>query len=145
VTIDESAPAVARAEIEIAASLDVVWSVLADVVGWPRWSAAVKRVEVADELAPGSTFRWKVGPGMITSTVRELDPPSVFGWTGRTFGVRALHVHRLEERDGRTSVTSEESWDGWPVRLFRARMHAMLQRSLDDGLAALKAEAEQRA
>jgi len=121
VTIDESAPAVARAEIEIAASRDVVWSVLADVAGWPRWSAAVKRVELADELAPGSTFRWKVGPGTIASTVRELDPPSVFAWTGRTFGVRALHVHRLEsataarasrQRNRGTAGRSASSADG---------------------------------
>ena len=58
-TVDDDAPAVARAELEITASPEVVWSVLADVERWPSWHPDVKRVEHSGDLVPGSEFRWK--------------------------------------------------------------------------------------
>ena len=142
--IDSAAPAVARGEIDIAARPEVVWDVLADIEGWPRWNASIASAELDGELAPGSTFRWKAGPGTITSTLRHVDPPRELGWTGTTFGIKAVHVHRLEQRGDSTHVTSEESWAGLPVRLLRGRMQKTLQKALDEGLALLKAEAERR-
>ena len=142
--IDSAAPAVARGEIDIAARPEVVWDVLADIEGWPRWNASIASAELDGELAPGSTFRWKAGPGTITSTLRHVDPPRELGWTGTTFGIKAVHVHRLEQRGDSTRVTSEESWAGLPVRLLRGRMQKTLQKALDEGLALLKAEAQRR-
>jgi len=145
VEIDAAAPAIGRAEIDVAAAPEVVWSVLADIDGWPRWNASIASARLEGELAPGSTFRWKAGPGTITSTLREVDPPRELGWTGKTFGIKAVHVYRLEQRGDSTHVTSEESWDGLPVRLLRGRMQKTLQKALDEGLPLLKAEAERRA
>ena len=42
-------------------------------------------------------------------------------------------------------VSSEESWEGLLVRIFRGRMQKTLEESIDSGLGHLKAEAERRA
>ncbi|MCX6668651.1 MAG: hypothetical protein NTV25_02435 [Methanothrix sp.] len=57
----------------------------------------------------------------------------------------ACYVWRLEPRDGKTVVRTEESWEGPLVRIFRGPMQKMLQRAIDAGLRHLKAEAESRA
>lgn len=143
--IDRSAPAVAHSELEIDAPPDVVWGVLTDIAAWPSWNAEVKRAALEGPLAAGTSFRWKAGPGTIVSTVQRVEPPRVIAWTGRTLGIEAVHVHRLEPHGSSTLAMSEESWDGLPVRLLRRRMTRTLQAALDAGLRSLKAEAERQA
>lgn len=143
--IDTSAPATAHAVTTVAAPPETVWQVLTDISGWPSWNPEIKSVTLEGPLAAGTRFRWKAGPGTITSTLQLVEPPRSIGWTGTTLGIEAVHVHRLEGNGGATVVTSEESWDGLLVRLLRGRMRKTLQRSLDGGLGALKAEAERRA
>jgi hypothetical protein len=143
--IDRGAPAVARAEIEVTAPADVVWRVLTDMGSWPGWSSAVRSASLEGPLEPGTQFRWKAGRAAIVSTLQSVEPPSRIVWTGRTFGVEAIHVHTFEQHDRVTTVTSEESWNGLLVRLLRRRMTTMLQSSLEAGLRDLKAEAERAA
>jgi uncharacterized protein YndB with AHSA1/START domain len=142
VDVDRSAAAVARAEAEIAAPPERVWELITGIERWPEWNPDVKSASLDGEVAPGSTFRWKAGPGTITSTLRHVDPPHEIAWTGKTMGIAAVHVHRLEPREGGTRVVSEESWAGFPVRVLRGRMAKTLQTSLESGLAHLKAAAE---
>lgn len=73
-------------------------------------------------MAEGSEFRWKAGPATITSTLRRVERPRLLAWTGKTFGVSAIHVYRLEPRDGHTSVRTEESWEGLLARIFGGLM-----------------------
>jgi hypothetical protein len=145
VEIDASAPAVARSEIAIAAAAEVVWDVLVDVTDWPSWNRDVKAATLDGPIAEGTRFQWKAGPGTIKSTFQRVEPPRLIGWKGTTFGIRAIHVHRLEPRVDQTVVTSHESWDGLLVRLLRGKMASTLQNSLDSGLRYLKAEAQRRA
>jgi hypothetical protein len=90
-------------------------------------------------------FRWKAGPGTITSTLESVEPPKVIAWTGKTVGIKAIHVYQLEPRGETTIVKSDESWDGLIVRLFRGPMTKTLQKSTESGLRYLKTEAERRA
>jgi hypothetical protein len=60
-------------------------------------------------------------------------------------GIKAIHVHELERREGTTVVRSAESWDGLPVRLLRRSMGKSLQKAIDSGLSHLKIEAERQA
>jgi hypothetical protein len=143
-TVNESAPVIAATETEIAATLERVWELLANIERWPTWNPDVRSVSLSGPVAPGTVFRWKAGPSGITSTLHEVDPPRTLAWTGRTMGIRAGHVYRIEDRDGRTHVWTQESWEGFLPRLLRGRMHRMLQASLDTGLAHLKAAAERR-
>ena len=143
--IDASAPAVARGEIEIAASPEIVWRVLTDIANWPSWNPDVKSVSLEGPLAAGTRFRGKAGPGTITSTLRTVDPPHRIDWTGKTFGIKAVDVYELEPDDGGTLVRTAESWDGFPVRLFRRRLRKTLQEATNSGLRHLKLEAERLA
>jgi hypothetical protein len=143
--IENAAPAIARGEIDVAASPEIVWGVLTDIAGWPGWNPDVRSASLEGPLASGTRFRWKAGPGTITSTLQRVDPPHFIGWTGTTMGIRAIHVHRLEARGDSTLVRSEESWDGLLVRLLRRSLTRTLQKGIDSGLGHLKAEAERRA
>jgi uncharacterized protein YndB with AHSA1/START domain len=143
--IRENAPAVGRAQVQIAAHPDTVWHLLSDLEGWLRWKPNVRSVSLRGPLAPGSKFVWKAGPGTIRSTLREVDPPRRIVWSGATLGIKAIDVFRLEPRDDGTLVAQEESWEGLVVSLFAGRLRRTLQSSIDKGLADLKSEAERRA
>jgi uncharacterized protein YndB with AHSA1/START domain len=145
VDVDREAPVVARAEEQVAAPPESVWELVTGVDRWPEWNFDVKSASLDGGLAPGSTFRWKAGPGTIVSTLRTVEPPREVSWTGKTMGIAAVHVYRLEPADGGTHIVSEESWAGLPVRLLRRRMAKTLQTGLDQGLAHLKTAAERPA
>lgn len=140
--VKRDAPVLAAGEIEIASEPEAVWDVLTDFVAWPSWNPDVKSMAFEGGLAEGAEFRWKAGPGTITSTIRRVEPPLLIGWTGKTLGMSAVHVYRLERRDGGTLVTTEESFDGPIARLARRPLRRMLAASLEGGLRALKTRVE---
>jgi carbon monoxide dehydrogenase subunit G len=142
--IDRHAPVAGSSEIEIAAAPEVAWEVLTAIDRWPTWNPAVKSVSWEGPIGVGSRFRWKAGPGTITSTIKDLEPPRRIAWTGTSFGINAIHVHTFEPRDGGTLVSTEESYNGFVARLFRRRLQKILDSALRDELQNLKAEAERR-
>jgi uncharacterized protein YndB with AHSA1/START domain len=144
VEVTGNAPVVAASEIEIAAPPEAVWDVLTDFERWPSWNPDVKSLSFSGEAAEGSVFRWKAGPGTITSTIRRVDRPRLIGWTGKTLGIDAVHVYRLEPSDGGTHVTTEESYEGLVARAFRGPLRKMVKTTLDTGLERLKTEVERR-
>jgi hypothetical protein len=140
--IDREAPVVGASEIVLAASLGKVWDVLTSFERWPNWNRDVKSMSIDGPVAAGTRFRWKAGPGTITSTIVQVAPPRMIGWTGRTFGIKAIHFWHLEARNGETLVGTEESYDGLVARLFSGRLKKTLDDALADGLRYLKAEVE---
>ena len=142
--VDRAAPAVAASEREIAADPETIWDVLTEFEAWPDWNPDVSSVTVDGAVEKGTVFRWKVGRATITSTIGQVEHLRQIGWTGKAVGIEAVHVWRLEPRDGGTLVRTEESWAGLLVRILSGPMRKNLQRSLDAGLAHLKAEAERR-
>jgi hypothetical protein len=130
--VNDQAPVVGASEIEIAAAPEVVWDVLTAIDGWPSWNPQVKSASLEGEIAEGSVFRWKAGPGTITSTLRRVEPPRLIAWTGKTLGID-------------TFVRTKESYEGLVARLFRGPLQKTLDKALDEGLQHLKAEAERRA
>jgi len=143
--VNQDAPALARSESEIAADPETVWEVLTAFESWPSWNPDVSSVKLEGGLVEGSEFRWKAGRATITSTLRKVERPRLLGWTGKTTGIQAVHVWRLEPSDGGTLVRTEESWEGLPVRILRGTMQRSLQKAVDGGLGHLKAEVERRA
>jgi uncharacterized protein YndB with AHSA1/START domain len=143
--INQAAPVGGRAETEIDAPREAVWELLADIEDWPSWNPEVKWTSMQDGLGDGSAFRWKAGPGTITSRLEHVDPPRRLAWSGTTFGISALHVYALEPRGEATLVRTEESYEGLPARLFRRRLQKTLDGALANGLRYLKAESERRA
>jgi hypothetical protein len=76
--IDERAPAIAQGGIEIDADAQIVWDVLTDIDEWPAWNPDLKTGsgDGGPPLDRGSVFRWKAGPGTITSPDAQ-DAPAV--------------------------------------------------------------------
>jgi uncharacterized protein YndB with AHSA1/START domain len=140
--INEQAPVVGASEIEIAAAPEAVWEVLTAFERWPGWNQDVKSMSVQGPVAEGLVFRWKAGPGTITSTVRLVEPPRRLAWTGKTLGIKAIHFWHLEPRGGKTFVRTEESYEGLVARLLHGSLQKTLDTSLADGLRRLKAEVE---
>ena len=136
------APVRSVAEIEIDAPIEVVWNVLTAIDNWPTWNPDVKSVSLGGPVAEGTTFRWKAGPGTITSTLVRLDRPRLIAWSGQTLGIRAIHGWHLEGRDGATHVRTEESYSGLVARMFRRPLRKVLERTLRDSVHSLKREAE---
>jgi uncharacterized protein YndB with AHSA1/START domain len=142
--INESAPVVGRSKAEIVAPPDAVWDVLTAFERWPSWLRDVKSMSIEGPVAAGTVFRWKAGPGTITSKLERVEPPHLIAWTGRTFGIEAIHFWHFEARGGATFVRTEESYEGLVARLLRGWLQKTLDRALDDGLQDLKAEVERR-
>jgi hypothetical protein len=148
VEADRNAPVYGTGQIEIAADPETVWGVLADIQGWPSWNHDISGATLHGPVRPGTSFRWRSGPGTITSTFQVVEQPTELTWTGRTMGIPAIHVYRLRpsaEHPGHTIVSTEESWGGLLARLLRRRFTMTLKTAIDTGLARLKAEAERRA
>ena len=141
---NRNAPAFSEGRIEVDASPEQLWDLLADLERWPSWNPDVTSVAVERPIAEGTVFRWKAGPGTIRSTLRRVERPSALGWTGRTFGIDAIHVWRFDPHGATTVASMEESFDGLVARLFRGRLQKQLDKSTKPGLANLKAAAERR-
>jgi len=124
--INGDAPVVGSSEIEIAVPPKLAWDVLTDFQSWPSWNPAVTEVSMNGGHTEGSTFRWRAGPGTITSTIQEVDAPRRIVWSGTSFGIKAIHVHTLEGQNGGTLVRTEESYDGLVARVLHGRLKKTL-------------------
>ena len=143
--INANAPVIGVGEVRVQAPAPIIWTIMSTIGEWPRWNPEISTADLDGPLAPGSTFRWRSGPGTITSVLREVRPGELLEWTGRTFGVSAIHVWRIRPDGDGTIVSTEESWEGLPARVFRRRSKGTLDAAIASGLARLKAEAERQA
>jgi uncharacterized protein YndB with AHSA1/START domain len=141
---DGEAPVFAQSEVEISASPSEVWEVMADIDEWPKWNPDIKSAELNGPLEEGSTFRWKSGPGTITSRLQHVERPRRIAWSGKTLGISAKHVWELEETEDGTLVRTLESWEGLPARLFRKSSQRTVETALRDGPGHLKKAVEAR-
>jgi hypothetical protein len=142
ISADSAAPVFATSEVRIAAPIEIVWGLMSRIDEWPTWNPDVKEASLQGELAPGTTFRWKAGPGTIISTLQRVERPRAIAWTGRSLGVRAIHEWNLRSEGDATVVTTRESWDGVVARLFRRSSQKALEKALQDGPNHLKTTAE---
>jgi uncharacterized protein YndB with AHSA1/START domain len=141
--VDAHAPMSAQDSIHIAAPVEKVWASLTDIARWPEWQAPVSSATMDGELAPGTVFRWKAKGMGITSTLRDVEPPSRVSWTGDSLGMRAIHVWQLEPEGDGTRVTTMESMSGWLTRLVKLFSPRFLTQSMAESLQSLKRRAEQ--
>jgi hypothetical protein len=142
--ISPEAPVIGRSELVISAPPERVWDVLTDFDHWPTWNGDVKTMHFDGFVASGAKFRWKAGPGTITSVIAHVEPPRLIAWTGKTLGIKAIHFWMLEPQNGRTLVRTEESYDGLVARVFRGSLKKTLDSALERGLRYLKAEVERQ-
>jgi carbon monoxide dehydrogenase subunit G len=142
---DRSAPVYETGQIDIGATPEVVYDTLTDVDSWPQWLPGVKSMTTHGPFAPGTTFEWKAGPGRIKSEVVTANRPDTATWKGRTLGIDAVHTWRMTPSATGTHVETAESFAGLLPKLLPKVMRKPVRQALDEGLPALKTEAERRA
>lgn len=143
--INSKAPAISRHEIMINASSETIWQILTDINHWNVWYPNISESKLEGLLEPGSVFRWKSGGTAILSTLQEVEPSRRISWTGKAIGTQAIHIWILEPHEKGVLVRTEESFEGWLVRLLRGMMQEMLDTSLQTWLQHLKQKVEQAA
>lgn len=130
---------------EIAASPEVIWSLLTDAPGYPRWSSTVARVE--GTIAPGGklkVFTTATPNRAFALTVTVFERPSRMVWSGgmplglfkgeRTFGI-------APGSGGRTAFSMREAFSGLLAPLITKSIPD-LQPAFDAFAADLKRAAE---
>ena len=142
VSVNRQAPVLARVKVEIDKDPNLVWDIMADIENWPQWNPDVKLTTLRGELKPSTSFQWKADLGEIHSVLQEVDKPHTLTWMGKIMGINAIHTCTIEEKNGKTVVISEESWDGMISESMHDGMQEMLENSLKSCLKYLKTEAE---
>ena len=141
-SIDNNAPVKCHKTITINAKREIVWKLITDINEWPSWQTDISKSAFSGELKPETPFRWKSGGATIQSILHTVVPFHQFGWTGSTFGIRAIHNWQLEELNNQTILKVEESMNGLLARIFRKFFNKTLERGMVKWLALLKLESE---
>ena len=139
---DRDAPVFSEGQIDVAATPEELWDIMANFENWPSWNPDVQSVTLEGPVVEGTTFRWKAGATRLVSTLRVVERPHLLGWTGRTMGIRAIHVWRFAASPDGSIARMEESFDGAVATLFRKRLQRQLDETTVKGLELLKAAAE---
>jgi hypothetical protein len=127
----------------IEATPEKIWSVLSDIPNWPNHFSHVSSVSGYIELQPGKSFRWRSGGFSVVSTFAEITPFESVVWTGKALGTQALHSWCLSSQGAHTRVETEESFDGWLVKLMPRSFQRMLDTTLIQWLSELKQRSDQ--
>ncbi len=144
IPINENASVKSKNQIEIDAPLATVWDVLTDINNWANWQKAVSETIVDGEIKEGTRFNWKAGGLSFKSRIHTVNSMSMFGWTGTTFGARAIHNWTFKEKDNKTIVKVEESLQGVFPRLFRGYFQKNLDAGVRTNLEELKTASESK-
>ena len=142
--VDSSAPVIVEDSIEIRSDPKTIWDIISDFENWPSWNPEIKKVKLDGAFQVGNKFKWKAGSSTIRSELRAIEEPGILGWTGRTFGIQAVHIWNIVPIDGKVLVKTEESWNGLHVKIFSRYFKSLLEKSIKTGLEYLKIEAEKR-
>lgn len=140
--INTKAKVKAIEEISINSTPEKIWNTLFNIHDWPKWNTDIKKIELQGELREGTKFKWKSGPGMITSQIKEIVPNKRLSWVGKTLGIKAIHIWEIDQRDGTMYLRTSESWQGLPARLFKSSSQKTLEKAIHTGLELIKLQSE---
>ncbi|WP_323758103.1 SRPBCC family protein [Roseivirga sp.] len=142
--INNNAPVKCSKTITIPRGSKRVWEVMSNINHWAAWQTEISKPKLNGKLKPESTFDWKTGGAKIHSTLHTVEPYSQLGWTGKTFGMFAIHNWKLTETEGTTIVQVEESMEGFLAGLFKKTLSKNLEKGMQNWLDLLKKECEKK-
>lgn len=141
-TINSNAPVKCSRSVIINANIEKVWSVITDINNWSNWQTAISNTKLNGSLTPGTSFSWKTGGVKIHSVLHTVKPYQQFGWTGKTWGMFAIHNWVIAENKGQTIVRVDESMEGFMAKLFKKSFNVNLEKGMQQWLSLLKVECE---
>jgi hypothetical protein len=145
VSVDGDAPVLAHHEVDIDASLDVVWGQHVDVNAWPDWQTDITAAHLEGVLERGVSFDWTSFGFSVISTVYDVAERARVLWGGPAEGITGVHEWLFSETPAGVHVVTNESFAGDPVSADPGQMQSVLDASLASWLAHLKAACESRA
>ena len=106
------------AAVDIAATPDRVWAVLADLAAYPEWNPFIR--SASGRLAEGARLTVRLTPAggramTFRPTVLAAEPGEQLRWVGRLIvpGIfDGTHQFALEDLGGRTRLTQSETFRG---------------------------------
>jgi uncharacterized protein YndB with AHSA1/START domain len=141
-SINNNAPVTCSKTIAINATSEKVWAIMTDINNWANWQSDISNPNLNGELKPNSTFDWTSGGAKIHSTLHAIEPCKQIGWTGKTFGMFAIHNWIITEKNGKTEVYVEESLEGFFAKLLKNSFNKSLEKGMQKWLDLLKQECE---
>ena len=142
ININNSAPVKCNKSITIYANPKRVWEILTDINEWSKWNKKIPNAKLKGDLLPNATFVWETGGATIHSKLHTVSHLKEFGWTGKTFGMYAIHNWTFEEVYGNTQLGVCESMEGLLAFLFKKSFQKNLERDMQLWLVYLKNECE---
>lgn len=140
--IHPDAPVITRKSIVINAPVEKVWMIFSDVDNWDNWQKEIVSPTLNGKFEEGVTFNWKSNGLTIQSTLNAVQPNKEVSWSGPAFGAFAIHNWHFTTQNGQTTVSVEESMEGWLVQLLKHKFQSGLDTSIDHWLTYLKTVAE---
>lgn len=141
-SIHTHAPVITKKAIIINAPVEKVWELFSDVDNWDVWQKEIVNPAIKGPFIAGTAFNWKSNGLTITSTLQSVETNRWVVWSGPAFGAFAIHTWQFAENNGRTTVSVEESMEGWLVQLLKSKFQASLDTSIEHWLTYLKKASE---
>ncbi len=135
-----------RTEIEIAASAQRVWGVLADFARYAEWNPFIR--EARGEPRVGARLEIHITtPSGAKRTyeprVTKVEPERELRWLGKVPGfLSGEHIFTLEERNGRTVLVHREVFGGLLTSFFGKSLDEDVKAGFEEMNRALKKRAE---
>ncbi len=134
----------AKADVEIQAPVDVVWTLLTDLPGYPRWNPYI--YPATGRIAAGETLDLELHAGGQTAevevTVLSVTPNHVLSWGGSLLGVSRTLTFTIDDLGaGRVHLTADEQFSGLLLP-FVGGIPDQAQQGLDEMVRALRSAAE---
>lgn len=141
-TIHIDAPVITKKSIVINAPVEKVWRIFSDVDNWDAWQKEIESPKIDGAFKAGTIFNWKSNGLTITSTLQTVETNKMVGWSGPAFGAFAIHTWYFKEHNGQTTISVEESMEGWLVSLLKSKFQSSLDTSITHWLNDLKVKSE---
>lgn len=128
--------------VDVTASPERAWDVLADLPRWPEWTASMTRLTPLDAAPLGVGSRVRVEQPNLRPIVLEIvtwEPGRGFAWRGRQPGVRVFADHRLAPAPGGFRMTLSLRYGG-----LLGPVVGLLARRLAERYMAMEAEGLKR-
>jgi uncharacterized protein YndB with AHSA1/START domain len=132
-----------RVGVSIAAEPDVVWALLTDAAGYPRWNSTVIAIDGTIASGEEIELRAKVDPERTFElTVSTFEPSRKLVWEDGGSAFKGVRTFTLTPRgDGTTEVTMAEVFTGSMMGMIEGKLPDF-RPSFDDFAADLERAAE---
>jgi uncharacterized protein YndB with AHSA1/START domain len=105
-------------ELEVAASLETIWSLLVDPKAWPSFYPGVEHVELLDghdSLRLGTRFETNLAGQDVHASVQEFEPMTRIAWGGGPKALpdsKAYHAWIIVPTPNGSHLWTEETMQG---------------------------------